>query len=193
MRAWGDRTFGQVREGNTRFADDAREASTWRTTTGRAMSRSSTSCGRTWASPSPISARGTAVSRCWTIRRDAGGLRSVLHHGAVDSRLPSSVSAQAVLRTLRHQPGEVRPGQQPPDPGVALRGDERGLRRRRCHHRRAVWAGRAGPGRRGHGRTVTDNCLVIDSPGAVRPAPGNAGTPAGAALATGGGCAAGLL
>ena len=137
--AWGDRTFGQVVGGNTRFADDAlggfnKENYNWqgnvsvqqqlRPNVGLTVAYFRTWYGAMQALDNQLVTPADFDPFCIT--------------APVDSRLRQR-QRQAVLRDLRRQAGEVRPVRLPAHAGVALREDDRGLRRRRCHHCGAVW------------------------------------------------------
>jgi hypothetical protein len=177
--AWSDRTFGQVREGNTRFADDARggfnlENYNWQGNVSvqhqlRANMGLTVAYFRTWyggfqALDNTLVTPADYDPFCIT--------------APVDSRLPGSVSGKEfcglydinpakfgqvnLLRTQASHYGKMAEVFNGVDATIGARFGQRGQ----------VQGGLA------TGTTMTDNCLVIDSPSTV-----TAGTPGGAALA----------
>ncbi len=178
--AWGDRTFGQVREGNTRFADDAiggfnLENYNWQGNVSvqhqlRANMGLTVAYFRTWyggfqALDNTLVTKADYDPFCIT--------------APVDSRLPGSVSGKQFCGIYDINPAKF--------------GQVNLLRTQASHYGKmsevfdgvdvtiGARFGRGGQVQGGlaTGRTVTDNCgLVIDSPSTV-----TAGTPAGAALA----------
>ncbi len=176
---WADLTFGQVREGNTRFADDALrglnlEAYNW---------QGSITLQHQLAANMGLE---VAYFRTWY-----GGFQAVDNErvtaadydpfcitAPVDSRLPSSVSGKQICGNYDLNPAKF--------------GQVANLRTQSSHYgemvevfngvditlnARFLQGGRF-QGSLTTGSTLTDNCLVIDSPASV-----TAGTPAGAALA----------
>jgi hypothetical protein len=177
--AWNDRTFGQVREGNTVFADDARggfnlENYNWqgnialqhqlRSNMGLTVAYFRTWYGGFQALDNTLVTPADYDPFCIT--------------APVDNRLPSNVSGKEICGLYDLNPAKF--GQ------MSL------LRTQASHYGKMaeVFDGvdialgaRFGQGGQiqgglATGRTMTDNCLVIDSPST-----GTAGTPAGAALA----------
>ncbi|MBI4885599.1 MAG: TonB-dependent receptor [Acidobacteria bacterium] len=178
--AWSDRTFGQIRQGNTRYADDARggynlENYNW---------QGNVSVQHQLASNLGLT---VAYFRTWY-----GGFQVLDNErvtpadfdpfcitAPVDSRLPGSVSGKQFCGNYDVNPSKF--------------GQNSFLRTQASHYGNmsevfdgvdltvAARFGRGGQvqGGMATGRTVTDNCgLVVDSPSTV-----TAGTPAGAALA----------
>ncbi|MBI4486005.1 MAG: TonB-dependent receptor [Acidobacteria bacterium] len=177
--AWSDRTFGQVRAGNTVFADDARggynlQNYNWQGNIS-VQHQLGSNMGLT-----------VAYFRTWY-----GGFQVIDNErvtpadydpfcitAPTDSRLPSSVSGKQFcgiydinpskfgqvsnLRTQASHYGEMSEVFDGVDVTVGARFGQGGQ----------VQGGVA------TGRTVTDNCILVDSPSTV-----TAGTPAGAALA----------
>lgn len=175
---WADLTFGQVREGNTRFADDAREGFNienynWQ--------------GSVTVQHQLRQNMGLEVAyfRTWY-----GGFQAVDNErvtpadydpfcitAPVDSRLPSSVSAKQFCGNYDLNPAKF--------------GQVANLRTQSSHYGKMVevfngvdvtlnarFADRGRfQGSLTTGSTLTDNCLVIDSPASAL-----VGTPAGAAL-----------
>lgn len=178
--AWGDRTFGQVREGNTRFADDAiggfnRENYNWQGNVSlqqqlRANMGLTVGYFRTWYGAFQ------ALDNTLVTPADYDPFCIT---APVDSRLPGSVSGKQFCGIYDINPAKF--------------GQVNNLRTQSSHYGKMseVFDGvdvtvgaRFGQGGQiqgglATGRTVTDNCgLVIDSPSTV-----TAGSPAGAALA----------
>jgi hypothetical protein len=178
--AWGDRTFGQVREGNTVFADDARggynlENYNWQGNVSvqhqlRANMGLTVSYFRTWyggfqALDNTLVTPADYDPFCIT--------------APTDSRLPSNVSGKQFCGLYDINPAKF--------------GQNNFLRTQASHYGKmsevfdgvdvtiGARFGRGGQVQGGlaTGRVVTDNCdLTIDSPSTA-----TAGTPAGAALA----------
>jgi hypothetical protein len=184
--AWSDRTFGQVRQGNTTFADDAREGFNlenynWQANVSvqhqlRSNMGLTVAYFRTWYGGFQV------LDNTLTTPADYDPF---CFTAPVDSRLPSDVSGKqfcnnydvnpakfgqvAYLRTQSSHYGEMSEVFDGIDFTLGARFGSGGQ----------VQGGLA------TGRTVTDNCLVVDNPGGGIGAPGTltAGTPAGAALA----------
>jgi hypothetical protein len=186
--AWSDRTFGQVREGNTVFADDARggfnlEAYNWQGNVAvqhqlRANMGLTVAYFRTWYGGFQ------AIDNLAVTPADFDPFCIT---APTDSRLPASVSGKQIcglydvtpakfgqvnyLRTQADHYGKMSEVFDGVDVTIAAR----------------LARGALVQGGVATGRTVIDNCLVIDSPGAVggTNSPGVlfAGMPAGAALA----------
>jgi hypothetical protein len=177
--AWSDRTFGQVREGNTRFADDARggfnlENYNWQGNVSvqhqlRANMGLTVAYFRTWYGGFQ------ALDNTLVTPADYDPFCII---APVDSRLPGSVSGKQFCGLYDINPAKF--------------GQVANLRTQASHYGKmsevfdgvdATIGARFGQGGQvqgglATGRTVTDNCLLIDSPSTV-----TAGTPGGAALA----------
>ena len=178
--AWGDRTFGQVKEGNTRFADDAiggfnKENYNWQGNVSvqqqlRANVGLTVGYFRTWYGAFQ------ALDNTLVTTADYDPFCIT---APIDSRLPGSVSGKQFcgiydinpakfgqinnLRTLASHYGKMSEVFDGVDVAIGARFGKGGQ----------VQGGLA------TGRTVTDNCgLAIDSPSTA-----TAGSPAGAALA----------
>jgi len=186
--AWNDRTFGQVREGNTRFADDARggfnlESYNWQGNVSvqhqlRPNMGLTVAYFRTWYG---------AFQAIDNLAVTPADFDPFCITAPTDSRLPASVSGKQFcgiydinpskfglvdnLRTQADHYGKMSEVFDGVDVTIGARFAQGGL----------VQGGLA------TGRVVADNCLVIDSPGAGTgngtPGALMAGAPAGAALA----------
>jgi hypothetical protein len=176
---WADLTFGQVREGNTRFADDARggfnlENYNWQGSVTlqhqlRANMGLEVAYFRTWYG---------GFQAVDNERVTAADYDPYCITAPVDNRLPSSVSGKQICGNYDLNPAKF--------------GQVANLRTQSSHYGEmtevfdgvdvTVNARLAQQvrfqGSLSMGSTLTDNCLVIDSPASV-----TAGTPAGANLA----------